>query len=372
MKCDSGQVQAYLDDALASKDRAALEEHLRGCARCQEELERYRQQGTFVAQRLAALDPQGEQRPQAPQALVRFWAQVRPAERAAVRSPRAARWRWAAVGLAALVIVATLFSFAPIRQAAAEFLGVFRVRKFAVIPVDPERVEQLGSLEGMVAGLLNEPTILREPGEPQAVSDAAEASAAAGFQVRAPTALPEQAMRKFFELAAGPAMRIVVDRTQVELLLLAAGVESNLPDVEVITLTMDFATVVAQEYQIGKGSLFIVQTPSPEATMVPDLDLTKLGEAMLQFLGMSPEDAQRLAQQIDWTTTLVIPMPTNVGQFREVTVDGVSGVLVEEVGAGSGDRGNALLLWQRDGIVYGAAGYRIEAELLLQIADSLR
>ena len=56
------------------------------------------------------------------------------------------RWRPAAVGVAAVVILAILFSFAPVREVAADFLGLFRVRKFAVIPLDQQQIDRLEKL----------------------------------------------------------------------------------------------------------------------------------------------------------------------------------------------------------------------------------
>ena len=376
MKCDRGCLQAYLDDALSAGERTAVEQHLAQCADCREEMAALRQQGRAVAEQLRALDPQSGQQPDAQRALARFSARLRPARRPPARAPLARRWRWAMAAAAFLVVVAVLFSIAPVRQAAAEFLGIFRVRKFAVIPVDPGRLERLAGMEDMVEGMLGEPTLLREPGPFQAVADAAEATAVAGFPVRTPADLPGGAVQQAFAVEGGPAMRLEMNRVDLEMMLLTMGaLEVDLPDVETIIVTADFGAVVGQEFQVGNDALFVIQTPSPEVTLSPDMDLTVLGEALLQFLGMPAEDARRLAREIDWTSTLVIPLPTNVAQFSEVEVDGVTGLLLDEVSSGVGGRQDGvhrLLLWQRDGIVYAVGGENVSAELLLLIADSMR
>jgi hypothetical protein len=127
-----------------------------------------------------------------------------------------------------------------------------------------------------------------------------------------------------------------------------------------------------QTYRVGSGTLTLAQLPSPEINMPPGIDPVVLGEAAFQFLGMNPDDARRLARTIDWSSTVVIPLPTDVAQYREVTVDGVNGLLLEETRAPRAGTANTVLMWQRDGIVYGLNGTNVDVKVLLQVADSLR
>ena len=71
--------------------------------------------------------------------------------------------RTAAVGLAFVVLLAILFSFPAVRAGASEFLGLFRVQKFAPISISPEQIALLEQLaeEGMEPGEL---VIRNEPG----------------------------------------------------------------------------------------------------------------------------------------------------------------------------------------------------------------
>ena len=68
---------------------------------------------------------------------------------------------------------------------------------------------------------------------------------------------------------------------------------------------------------------------------------------------MSPEEAAAFSSQVDWATTLVVPVPQGA-DYRSVTVDGVNGVLLEDTYAG----GNArfTLLWVKDGMFYALSG----------------
>lgn len=287
------------------------------------------------------------------------------------QSVRQGTWRPLAIGAAAMVCLAILFSFAPAREAAADFLGLFRVRKFAVIPVDPASAQQLEALVQMAdAGAFGQPTFVRETGAPQAASNAVEAGTMAGFSVRVPAVLPDGAGQPEFHVTAGPAVHYELDRPALQAILEATQIPGvRLPETDRIVIDVDIANIVSLHYWLpGRGDLGIVQVPGPQVTIPDGIDLAAFGELALRFLGLPEADARRLAQSIDWTSTVVIPLPTDVGTAREVTVDGVTGLLLEDI---DNAQRNALLLWQRDNIVYALNAEGINSKLLLQVADSL-
>lgn len=283
----------------------------------------------------------------------------------------AGHWRPAAIGLLALALLIGLFSFAPVRQAAADFLGVFRVRKFTAISIEPAQLERLQYAANLLeSSLFGEPVLTRQPGEPQTVTDVGQASALAGFRVRVPAELPAGASRLEFGVQAGPAGRWEVELAAVRDLLEAAGVtEITLPAVDRVTIEADIPVVVWQHYRFDASTVSIFQMPSPSATVSPDVDVVALGEALFRFLGMPPSEARRLARSIDWTSTLVIPLPSNMASFREVEIDGTTGLFLEghEVQQPAG-----LILWERDEIIYGVSGMNVDSVLLLKIAGSLQ
>jgi anti-sigma factor RsiW len=385
MKCDTALLQAYADGALAPSDAGTLERHLLGCAACLEELAVLGQRRAAVMARLAILEPLSDEIPDPYQALVDFRAgvpQARPTLWDTLRryiemfkqNPFAGRWRPVSIGVMAAICLAILFSLAPVRQAAADFLGIFRVRKFAVIPVDPAQAQRLESLaKSLDEGTFGKPTTVREAGEPQPANDAAQASTAAGFPVRMPTALPDGASLQSFETQTGPALHFEIDRPTMQALLSAAGVEgATLPDVERITADVDLPVIVAQEYDLGGNArLTLVQAASPEVALPAGVDPTALGQLGLQVLGIPADDAQRIAQEIDWTSTLIVPLPTDIARSQEVTVDGVTGLLLEESRQNRSGRGS-VLVWERDGVVYSIDGQNVAPSLLIQVGDSLR
>jgi hypothetical protein len=100
--------------------------------------------------------------------------------------------------------------------------------------------------------------------------------------------------------------------------------------------------------------------------------MMQMGEALLRMLGTPEDEARRLAQEIDWTGTLIIPLPTNLAQFREVVVDGTTGLLLEYTGGAETGEPEQIVLWERDGIVYVVGGYHVAVDELLRVADSLQ
>ncbi|OIO98840.1 MAG: hypothetical protein AUK03_00670 [Anaerolineae bacterium CG2_30_64_16] len=388
MKCDTGLLRAYLDDALSETERGAVAGHLAGCASCQAELAMLQKRSVQVMTRLAILEPEAGEAPDPAAALARFYAGA-PAQAASRPAPGRALWAnlkrsyetmkqslltgWrkpVTIGATAVACLLILFSFAPVRQAAADFLGIFRVRKFAVIPIDAAHTRQLEELAQLAdRGAFGQPTVVREPGEPQAVASAAEASALVGFPVRVPAALPEGALPRTFNVQSGPAAHFEMDRTTMQAVLDVTQIKGvTLPDVERIVIDLDVPWVVTQSYRRGASLWTISQLRSPQVDMPAGLDLTALGAAAFEYLGMPEADAQRLAQAIDWTSTVVIPLPTEEAEFREVTVDGVTGLLLEPRSSNP----HRVVLWQRDDIVYTVEGVYTDARELLLVADALK
>ena len=84
---------------------------------------------------------------------------------------------------------------------------------------------------------------------------------------------------------------------------------------------------------------------------------------------MSPEEAADFARSVDWTTTLVIPVPRYGSEHEEVQVDGVTGTLIQQYGYKMDD--GYLLIWVKDGILYALSGPG-DSTAALKIASSLK
>lgn len=387
-----GVLRAYLDGEVGPETHRAIAIHLNACAECQARLATLAGRADRVARHLAVLTPLANEAPTpASVALARFNA----SHVAHATSP-AYHWRekmnsrlrslWTSHrllwgSLAALLVFAFLLSLEPVRAAAGEILGIFRVRKFAVVSFDPNQVQFNGeAFSANINQLLSDSvTVLKEPAPPQTVASAAEASALAGIPVRLPTVLPDWAgAQPDIRVEDGMAVQIVVDRARAQALLDLAGLNDvQLPQaLDGATVTIEVPPVVVAYYtrpQIGPGGNFVLtQLRSPTVNLPPGVDLAQMGEAGLRLLGLSPEEARQFSRSIDWSSTLVIPLPTDITAFRDVSVDGVSGVLITE--RSTAERSYAphyVLLWQKNGVVYSLAGQG-NAEDILAVANSLQ
>lgn len=390
---DDGALRAYLDQELSETEAARLAAHLAGCERCRQTLAQVRGAAGAAGAGLSTL-ADGEGDPQTRAALQRFNARLdaepaaygwRPGRLAQLsrslsmtkRNALAPRWRPLGIGATAVLVLVILFSIAPVREAAADFLGMFRVRKFAVIPLDEEQIDKLQQLAEQAEGRFAEPQTVREPGPEQKAVDAAEASGLAGYTVRTPARLPDEARLESFVVQSGPALHFEFDRALVETVLQAAGAAvDGLPPQDTIAFDVDVANLVVQTYQLTAGSveaaygsrLEFMQVPSPQVDLPEGIDPIALARMGFLFLGMPADDAERLANSIDWTSTLVIPLPANATTAREVTVDGVTGLMLEDASSGQKD---SALLWVRDGILYFLHGTNLRDLSLLDTADSL-
>jgi len=108
--------------------------------------------------------------------------------------------------------------------------------------------------------------------------------------------------------------------------------------------------------------------PSPEISAPPELDVPRIGQAYLELLGMTPDEATQFSQNIDWTSTLVIPIPRDGTSQQTVSVDGVQGTFIQQ--RLDGNR-QYLLMWVKDGQLYALAGPGGQ-QSAVSIANSLK
>jgi hypothetical protein len=277
------------------------------------------------------------------------------------------------VGLGLVVILAILLTIPSVRVLANNFLGLFRVEQFTVVQVDPAALSETLGSSAQFESLLSKNVQFVESGEPQEVDSPAQAADLAGFQPRLPTSFKDNA-----ELLVTPAAEVSF---QIDLKLIRGILEElNVQDVD-LPESMDGETVSAMvspgvtaalgecefdpEMAAQEGfdpdnmtslpmprCTTFVQMPSPDVNAPPGLDINKIGEAYLQLLGMSPEAAAQFSSNIDWTTTLVIPVPLSGTQYKEIPVDGVTGTLILSESEGY----QYLLMWVKDGMIYALAG----------------
>lgn len=260
-----------------------------------------------------------------------------------------------------IIFLGTALSFPTVRAAASEFLGLFRVQKFAAISISPEQVAMLEQIaeQGISPGELE---VYEEPGAGTPVDSLAEAQQLTGLETL--RTVPGLGTPTSIFVTDGGNGRFRIDPEGTRALLEAAGVD---PAILPPTLTNSSIriTVFAGVEQQWENSISLMQTESPIVEYPEEIDPALLGSALLQVLGMSKAEANRLAQQIDWTGTLLLPIPENAATFNEVTVEGNSGIALTSLDGQFG-----ALIWQRDGIIHLLVGEQTTTDLL-QLAHSL-
>jgi hypothetical protein len=390
MHLSDGEIREFLDKEIDDTGAERIDEHLKSCSSCQQRLNRISRTLDSTREQLSVLNPQGaEVAPPTGLALSNFKRHYNTEENQKMFERvfnRKYRYAWIAVGVIAILAVAMLFP--QVRAIGSSFLGLFRVEQFTIIQVDPEELEdQLGSSSNFEY-LLSEDVVVEEFGDAQEASSAAEASSLAGFSVRLPSMEQGGAGLK---VQPGAKVSMKVDLPKVQGLLNEIGVtDLQLPsELNGAEVSMELPVAVVAAYGNCEVSPEMVreagvdpdgpipdlsecttltQFPSPEISAPPGLDIARIGEIFLQVLGMTSEEAAQFSQTVDWTTTLVIPIPRYGTEYQDVSVDGVEGTLIMQTQRS--EFPHYLLVWIKDGIVYGLTGPGT-SESALEVANSL-
>jgi hypothetical protein len=384
-----GELRAYLDQAADTRDHSRAAAHLATCPRCQAQARAIQVRAEGVNAHLASLDAGISQPPlPAGTARRRLAARISDSQKEKQNmwnklTSRSFRPVW--IVLAVVALLAVSMAFEPVRAVANSFLGLFRVEQIRVVEVDPDKLSNQFAAGSQFDQLLSQDTQVEEFGEPQEVASADEASQAAGFTVRLPSAAQSEP-----KLVVQPGSRatFTVDMELVKAVLQEIGQpDIKLPaDLNGAKIVLDVPTSVIAQYgeckpeqappsnpdnpQPVKIESFnctsLVQLPSPTISAPPGLDMTAIGEAYLQILGMDKAEAHSFASNVDWTTTFVVPIPQRGTQYQDVQVDGVTGTLVWQ-----SYRDEYALMWVKNGILYGLSGPG-DSDTALELAGSIK
>jgi hypothetical protein len=395
MHLTEGDIRAYQDHELETNTQEQVRAHLASCARCRGKAEDLLARARRVEDRLATLTSEPIQAPiSIRSARQRLDARLNRTEKEHETMwskffSRLSRPAWAS--LAILVILISSLAFSPVRGLAQSFLGLFRVQQITVVQVDTEQISgSLGSSD-LLQKMLSKDAKFESNGEPKKVANAAEASSLAGFSVRLPTSIEGAPA---LNVESGGSGTFQVDLQQIQALLKEIGrndiqLPSDLNGAEVkveipagVTASygncgfnVDAARQAKSEAVQGTpmprltNCTTLIQIPSPSISAPAGLDLEKLGQIYLEVLGMGPEEAAHFAQNVDWTSTFVIPIPRYGATYQDVQVDGVTGTLIQR--NANSRSGEYMLLWLKDGLIYALTGPG-DASAALQIANSLQ
>jgi hypothetical protein len=284
-----------------------------------------------------------------------------------------------AIAFAAIALV-SLFTIPAVRVSAQAVLDLFRVRKFAAVQFDENRIEKLRAMEkGQEPGMLvlERKETLRDPGKPRAFTDALAAGAAAGLSLRRPGYLPNGIALDSAFVSGASETRFAVSEAKLRSLLDALDLRDVSVPMGLDGKTVDVRTqpVVIERFKGGRWTAALVQTVSPEIAAPAGLDIERLGEIGLRVLGLDAGEARRVAQSIDWRTTMVVPVPINASTFRQVTVHGQPGLLVTTTGRGAGEnephRDGTMVMWTEGDRIFAITGNLYSSDLM-EMAESVQ
>lgn len=377
-----GELRAALDGELTVNQL----QHLETCADCQARQRHLQVERETIARRLAFLAPADEPVPAPQKAWSRF------SQRILIKKEISMFKKWFAFpvirfGTAALLILALVLAFPGTRALAGELLNLFRVQQVAVVSIDFTGLEQLtgdGALGNQFTELIsNSVNITDEPSEPAEAADAAQATQLAGFNVRLPqTADPAQ-----IYVTDSAAFSMTVDRAKAQALLDEAGRgDLVLPasvdgaDISVTipaSVSAAYGTCPKPQTDGSEGEeryypdcVILAQIPSPSVSAPVDLDIKQLAQIGLEFTGMTAEEAAAFTSTVDWTSTLVVPIPSSAATYEQITVDGVTGTLIQRPSR-EGEPTTFALLWVKDGIIYAISGRGANSGQAIEMANSL-
>jgi hypothetical protein len=400
-------LRAHLDGELPASERRCVGEHLAACADCRARFETLRAEARRTENWLAILAPAADNSTINPgEAYAQFrnsLATIDEPTASWISRVFAARWR-PAWGFAALAMtVAILLSVNPVRIWAQQVLAMLRVQKIQVVTIDPATLMSSSAPDARPDKLVNQfiadsVVVTMDPGKPDIVAGVTQAAELTGYPIRIIASL---AAPMSVQVNGEMAFQMTIDRDRMAALLDEVGrsdiqipesangalvavhipktVVSSYGDCPVRQRSLSSNPQSRAEAMAARrmerlasaqdvNCTYLIQAPSPTVSVPPNLDMAGIAEAALELVGMSPAEARSFCQTVDWSSTLVVPIPSNSSSYETVAVDGVEGTLITQT-LSEGNRYS--LLWIKDGVIYSLAGHGGSSEAL-SLAASLR
>jgi hypothetical protein len=289
------------------------------------------------------------------------------------------------VTVAVIAALAVALTFQPVQALAASFLSLFRVQQVVILPINSNNIQNLQNNQDVskaISQLFSDSVdVTRKATPPQQVADVATASKLAGFEVRQ---WKDSNLPSIITVSSGQAFTFTVNRDRAQQILTAMGNKDlTLPkDIDGAKIAVDIpagasiaygdcptrrgdkqpgaaATADAQPAATPTATpecLVLLQIPSPTVNAPSSIDPAQLAAIGLQALGMSADQAKSFSQKVDWSTTLVIPIPTGEVTYQDVQVDGGSGYILAPVNGSGSANARYSVVWVKNGVIYSIAG----------------
>jgi hypothetical protein len=405
MNCpDDGILRAHLDGELEGTESAETRQHLATCGICEAQVKKLTAEKASAGDLLAALAPRATNAAVQPAVAYAQFKNQYPTTNepqaswiARLFAPRL-RPAWG-LATAALLVTLTL-GVSPVRTWAQHVLALLRVQKIAVVTIDPSTLMNGGDSDSRPYKLIEQfiadnVVVAKEPGKPEVVGSIAQAAQLAGYPVRTIGSLGTP---QAIEVGGDTRFHMTLNRSRIETLLEEVGrsdiqipksadgasIDVQIPKIVVTTYGDCPARLSSPDSESRREAMarhkmermaisktgnctYFIQATSPAVSVPPNLNMSQIAEAALELAGMNSTDARALCQTVDWSSTLVVPIPRDAGTSQTVTVDGVPGTLITET-LNQGNRYS--LLWIKSGVIHSLSG-RGDASDALKLAASL-
>jgi len=406
MTCiDDGILRAHLDGELAGNELEEVNQHLASCPDCRSRFEKLCAELASTGKLLATLASAGDVTAiNLAVAYAQFSSQFGTADgtnASWITRLFAPRWRPAWGLAAAAVVVAVLVGVNPVRTWAQRVLAMLRVQKIAVVTIDPTTLMNGSESDLRPYKLVNQfisdnVVVTMGPGKSDVVTDVTKAAQLAGYRIRSIGSLGAP---QSIEVNGETAFQMTINRDRIETLLDEVGrsdiripesangtlIAVHIPKTVIsmygdcpvrrrhaISDTQSHAEAMAERKMERMARMnntnctYLVQAPSPTVSVPPELNMSEIAEAALQLAGMSAAEAHSFCQTVDWSSTMVVPIPRNTSSYETVSVDGVEGTLITE----TFPQGNQYsLLWIKNGVIHSMAGHGNSSDALTLAAS---
>lgn len=371
------KLRAYIDGEISREQAESMDWHLRNCQICSSRLELTQKNAAFVHAKLLRAFPEDESKFSSRFSMKDFLNRKEGA--------KMQRWyqRPVWIGVMAIVLLAIAMLFTPVRALASNFLNLFRVEQVRVVSFDPAMLgnfkQSLSDQQEQISQYLDQNMVVVRNGQFKQVENANQASRLVGFFPRLPAGstvmsigvIPEQTHQLTVDadlwnavLASLGSDRFAIDPSldgQIVKVSFKAAVTTAIGQCEKVQDNGD-----DQAATILDDCIVLVEMPGPTVEVPEGLDIMALTEALLELTGMSAEEARTFSQNVDWATTLILPVPNGDGvTSRDIVVDSVTGTLIEDSASGE-----FVLIWNRDGLLYSMAGSG-DPQVAIDLASNL-
>jgi Putative zinc-finger len=400
-----GILRARFDNELGGSELEAVNQHLAACADCRSRFEKLSTETARTQHLLGSLAP-GAGEPSPAAAYAQFSAQfgMAPEPKPSwINRLFAPRWRPVWGLAAAAVAVAILVGVGPVRLLAQRVLAMLRVQKITVVSIDPTTLMSGSEPDSRPYKLINQffsdnVVVTIDPGKPEVVPTVTKAAQLAGYPIRT---IGNLGAPQRVEVNGETAFQMTVNRDRVETLLDEVGrSDVRIPEsANGALVAVHIPKIVFSMYgecpvrrrsgdsnpksrseELAERKMermadtkntnctYLVQAPSPTVSVPPELNMSEIAEAALELAGMSPAEAHSFCQTVDWSSTLVVPIPRNSSSYQNVSVDGVEGTLITETLV---QENRYSLLWIKNGVIHSLMGHGSSSDALT-LAASLR